>query len=86
MRADPGTAETPALPISGLILLPSLRKRFRSLTNNTPAQVAMINARAPSPKIFTEAVVRKVVPGVKPLPLIPVVCYNINHGASCCFS
>ena len=53
-RAESGTAETPALPISGLILLPSLRNKLKNLTNKTPQVVAITNDNAPSKKIFTD--------------------------------
>ena len=58
-RAASGTADTPALPMSGLILWPSLQKRFISLTKSTPQVVAMTNESSPRPKIFSERGLRK---------------------------
>ena len=58
IRAESGTADTPALPINGLILLPFLRKRLKILTKITPDAVAMINDSAPRAKILMESSVR----------------------------
>ena len=54
IRADIGTALTPALPISGFIFFDSGRKRFRIFTNITPEHVATTNAQAPRKKINIE--------------------------------
>ena len=51
IRADIGTADTPALPISGLIFLLLGNTRLNILTNNTPEAEAMINAMKPKAKI-----------------------------------
>jgi hypothetical protein len=56
-----GTAETPAFPISGLILLPSLRNKLRNLTNSTPPVVAITNDAAPRIKIKIDFGVKNVV-------------------------
>ena len=74
-RALSGTAETPALPMSGLILLPSFRNRLKNFTNSTPPQVAITNEIAPSTKMPIDLAVRKVVacveaPTVKPIRIV----------------
>ena len=46
--AESGTAETPALPISGFILCPSLRNRFINFAKSTPLNVAMTKEMRPS--------------------------------------
>ena len=58
IRADIGTAETPALPMSGLIFLPFGRNRLNTLTKSTPDIEAMINAIAPRKKIFSVSKVK----------------------------
>ena len=58
MRAAIGTADTPALPISGLIFLSFGRKRFISFTNPTPLAVATTNAHAPMKKMKIVFMVR----------------------------
>lgn len=70
-----GTAETPAFPINGLSLCPSLRKRFMNLTKSTPEAVAIINDRSPNPKIFNELVDRNLsacvdAPTVRPIRMV----------------
>ena len=58
IRAESGTAETPALPINGLILLPFFKKILNILTKITPDAVAMMNDNAPRAKILIESSVR----------------------------
>ena len=58
IRAAIGTADTPALPISGLIFLCFGKNRLKNLTNNTPEAVAMIKAKAPKAKIFIVSIVK----------------------------
>ena len=70
-----GTAETPALPMSGLIFLPSLRNRFQSFTNSTPQVVAMMKEVRPRAKIFTEVRLRNLsawveAPTVRPMRVV----------------
>ena len=58
MRADIGTALTPALPIRGFSFLPSGRNRFITFTKQTPLIVAMAKAAAPMTKMKTVFSVR----------------------------
>ena len=51
MRAAIGTADTPALPMSGLIFLSFGRNRFMIFTKPTPLIVATKKAPAPMAKI-----------------------------------
>ena len=51
MRADMGTADTPALPISGLIFLSFGRSRLKSLTKSTPDDEAIMKAMNPRKKM-----------------------------------
>ena len=53
-----GTADTPAAPTSGLILLPSLINKFITLANMIPPAVAIIKDKAPSTKINIDSLVR----------------------------
>lgn len=76
-RALSGTAETPALPIKGLILLPSLRNKFINFTNKIPPAVAMIKERAPNANIPKDCDVKNVVacveaPTVKPIRIVTI--------------
>lgn len=58
MRADIGTADTPALPISGFSFLCSGRNKFINLTKSTPEHVATTKAQAPSTKMKIVFIVR----------------------------
>ena len=58
IRAAIGTALTPALPISGFILLSFERKRFIIFTKSTPLADAMTKAKAPMAKILMVSSVR----------------------------
>ncbi len=51
MRALMGTADTPALPISGLIFLFLGRMRLKSFTNSTPLLEAITKAMKPRKKM-----------------------------------
>ena len=57
-RALSGTADTPALPMSGLILCPSRQNKFMNFTNRTPQIVAMTKEIRPSTKIFMDVAER----------------------------
>ena len=52
-----GTAETPAAPIRGLILLSPFKKRFINLAKRRPPIVAITNETAPRPNIIKESLV-----------------------------
>jgi hypothetical protein len=72
-----GTADTPAFPISGLIFLSSLKKRFINFTNSTPPKVAIINDTAPSVNMPIDCGVRNVVacvdaPTVSPIKIVTI--------------
>ena len=57
-RAEFGTAETPAAPISGLTL--SFTNRFMSLAKSTPQKVAITKDKKPRAKIPSERGVKNV--------------------------
>ena len=57
-RAASGTADTPALPISGFMRFSFLQKRFIILAMPTPPIVAIMNDRSPRRKIMIESLVR----------------------------
>ena len=76
-RAASGTADTPALPIRGLILLPSLQNRFISFAQHTPPKVATTNDAAPRQKMMSESVVRNTsacvdAPTVRPSNIVTI--------------
>jgi len=58
MRAESGTADTPAFPMSGLILLSFFKIKLNIFTKITPEAVAITNDKAPNPNIFSESTVR----------------------------
>ena len=58
IRAASGTADTPELPINGLILFSFGRMRLNNFTKRTPDVVAILNDRAPNMKINTESNVK----------------------------
>ena len=62
-RAEPGTADTPAAPSSGLIFC--FRNRFMNLANSRPEAVAMLKATAPRAKMPTDLGLRKTSPWVE---------------------
>ena len=74
-RAASGTAETPALPMRGLIFLPSGRNRFMNLAKLTPKVVAITKDARPRPKMRTERPVRNTsawvdAPTVRPMSVV----------------
>ena len=80
MRADIGTADTPALPISGLSFLLFGNTRLNNLTNNTPDADAMMNAMKPRKKIPIVSRVRNSDACVEAPTVIPrsIVTMSVN--------
>ncbi len=71
MRDDMGTADTPALPISGLIFLAWGKKRLNSFTKSTPDAEALTKAMKPSMKMKIVSLVRNVEACVEAPTVIP---------------
>ena len=59
-----GTADTPAAPMQGLILLSPFRKRFNSFANKTPPAVLKQNATRPNARIASVSPFRNFSPSI----------------------
>ena len=66
-----GTADTPALPMSGLIFFDLGNTRLNSLTKHTPDAEAMMNAMKPRQKMKMVSLVRNVVAWVEAPTVMP---------------
>ncbi len=71
MRLDMGTAETPALPMRGLIFLFLGRNRLKNFTKITPEAEAMMNAMNPRANMKMVSFVRNVDAWVDAPTVIP---------------